>query len=250
MKETRQTVDRKVRRERRLGIYEKVVGLHKEGFGIREISRNLGMSRATVRKYIRSGCFPEIAACASHSRLNAFRSEIERLWNDGRHTATAIWRELQTRGLRMSQANVVRYCRINFGGRRRIPCETRGRAPSPRKAMWLLIGENLTDEDLQVRQSILEADAAIVQAVKLAHEFQALVRERNRAGLADWLAKAKVSGFADFVGFAIETDLTAVENAMSPSNGQVEGQVNRLKLIKRQMYGRAKFDLLRVLHGG
>lgn len=77
-----------------------------------------------------------------------------------------------------------------------------------------------------------------------------MVRQRKAQGLEDWIARVSTSeGVVELRRFAegLRTDLAAVKAALSLSwsNGQVEGQVNRLKLIKRQMFGRAKFDLLR-----
>lgn len=76
-------------------------------------------------------------------------------------------------------------------------------------------------------------------------EFQSLIRSKSAAKLSDWLDSARgglVSSFAN----GVERDLAAVRNTMVSrwSNGQTEGQITRLKLIKRQMYGRAKLDLL------
>jgi transposase len=81
-----------------------------------------------------------------------------------------------------------------------------------------------------------------------------LVRERRPEVLASWLTEADASGLPEFVAFAagLRRDHAAVEAALTHawSNGQTEGQINRLKFLKRQMYGRARFDLLRrrVLH--
>ncbi len=92
------------------------------------------------------------------------------------------------------------------------------------------------------------------QARELAHAFNRMVRQRQADELEGWLAKGLKSGLAEFESFVrgLRGDMAAVKAAISYewSNGQVEGQVNRLKLIKRQMYGRANFDLLRarVLH--
>jgi transposase len=91
-------------------------------------------------------------------------------------------------------------------------------------------------------------------AAELAREFSRMVRGRCAEALAGWLDVAAGSGMAEFEGFAagLRRDQAAVVGALSRewSNGQTEGQINRLKMIKRQMYGRANFDLLRarVLH--
>ena len=76
-----------------------------------------------------------------------------------------------------------------------------------------------------------------------------MVKDRQAEGLDSWLIQAENSSIPEFVRLAasFRNDYAAVQaGLMSPwSNGQVEGQVNRLKLIKRQMFGRAGFDLLR-----
>ena len=84
----------------------------------------------------------------------------------------------------------------------------------------------------------------------LAQEFRRLVRDRDAAALPVWLWQARGSGVRDLHRFTahLERDEAAVRAALTLpwSNGQVEGQVNRLKTVKRQMYGRANFDLLRL----
>lgn len=90
----------------------------------------------------------------------------------------------------------------------------------------------------------------IEKAKELAQEFSRIVRERSPTELCEWLRSATRSKLQEFVSFArgLSEDYPAVKNALRYewSNGQLEGQVNRLKLIKREMYGRAKFDLLRA----
>ncbi len=99
-----------------------------------------------------------------------------------------------------------------------------------------------------------EISPATQRLGQLGRSFQRIVREK-RADLFDgWLAEVRQSGIQDLINWAngLLTDESAVRNALSSnwSNGQTEGQINRLKTIKRQMYGRADFDLLRarVLH--
>ena len=89
---------------------------------------------------------------------------------------------------------------------------------------------------------------------KLVKEFHQLMRRRQPEGFKKWLEKAWASGIGELIWFAngVEQDRAPVEKAFESewSQGQVEGQVNRLKFLKRQMYGRANFDLLRarVIH--
>ena len=90
----------------------------------------------------------------------------------------------------------------------------------------------------------------------LARELQRLLRARGEAELDEWFVAVVGSGVTEFQNFAkgIRRDEAAAHAAMKTewSNGQTEGQVNRLNLLKHQMYGRAKLDLLgaRVLYAG
>jgi transposase len=129
------------------------------------------------------------------------------------------------------------------------------RPPPPRDAAWmLLLPERVTEEGRTVIERLCQLFPEVKVARELALDFNNMVRDRRAELLPTWLRAAVQSKLKEFVGFArgISEDYEGVRNALMYqwSNGQLEGQVNRLKLIKRQMYGRAKFDLLRarVLH--
>ncbi len=122
--------------------------------------------------------------------------------------------------------------------------------------MWLLLGDEAKhqpDEQAFVAR-LLEDCPEVTQARKLSRQFMTIIRERQAGALDDWMTMVNESSLPELRGFVtgLQRDLSPIRAALtSPwSNGQVEGQVNRLKLIKRQMYGRANFDLLRqrVLH--
>ena len=133
--------------------------------------------------------------------------------------------------------------------------KTKLRLPSARSSSWMLLRpEKLKDEKQKMVELLCRLSPEIATAQELSLDFLTLVRERRVGELREWLIKAARSGLAEFRRFArgLTTDLNAVKAALSYewSQGQVEGQVHRLKMIKRQMYGRAKLDLLRarVLH--
>jgi transposase len=171
-----------------------------------------------------------------------------------------LWREIQAQGYRGSYSSIRRALKhLRPGdGRRIAPAASppKARALSPRQAMWLLVraDEQLTEGEKQARLALCESQASIATARELANDFRDLLRSRNGTGLDAWLATAKSSGVSELRQFALslERDYAAVKAAfdLSYSNAQLEGQINRLKLIKRSAYGRAKFDLLRlrVLH--
>lgn len=128
-----------------------------------------------------------------------------------------------------------------------------GRVPSTRQIKWLLFGSNKKTNQqwkLVFLEHLCQAVPEIETARKLVREFHQLMSNRQVEGFKRWLEKARASGIGELIGFAngVEQDRKPVEKAFESewSQGQVEGQVNRLKLIKRQMYGRANFDLLRT----
>ncbi len=129
------------------------------------------------------------------------------------------------------------------------------RPPPPREAAWMLLQlERVKDERQIVIERLCQLFPDLKTARELALDFARMVRRRVKDQLPEWLRAAAQSRLKELVGFArgISEDYEAVRNALTYgwSNGQLEGQVNRLKMIKRMMYGRAKFDLLRarVLH--
>ena len=129
------------------------------------------------------------------------------------------------------------------------------RLPSAQQVTWMLLRpEKLNDERRFMMERLCQLFPHIERANELAQAFTRMVRERSPTKFNEWLRSAAQSKLKEFVSFArgLSEDYGAVMNALRYewSNGQLEGQVNRLKMIKRQMYGRAKFDLLRarVLH--
>lgn len=128
---------------------------------------------------------------------------------------------------------------------------------SPREVVWLLLREpgKLKDDERVLLDHLFAASADMTATYAFAQSFHDLIRDRNPVGFRAWLVRARNCHIREIRSFAfgLLRDLAAVEAAFSSpwSQGQVEGHVNRLKMIKRQMYGRANFDLLkaRVLHG-
>ena len=124
---------------------------------------------------------------------------------------------------------------------------------------WLLTRPHsaLSREEIDLASAIERHCPTLAIAGGFAKEFALLLKEHRVDELDRWIARVvepNVPSELRQFGCGLKTDLAAVKAAFSTpwSNGQTEGQVNRLKLIKRQMYGRAKFDLLRqrVLHAG
>jgi transposase len=127
---------------------------------------------------------------------------------------------------------------------------------SARSAMWLMMKgkEKLSERKRQLLAFLLTHHGQAKMAYPIAQSFIDMVKNRKTEELDTWIAGAKESGIAQLKQFAsgLQRDYQAVHAALTMewSNGQVEGQINRLKLIKRQGYGRAKLELLkkRVLY--
>jgi transposase len=125
------------------------------------------------------------------------------------------------------------------------------RLPSAREAAWTMLRpDELTDEQKKTVELLCRLSPEVGRAQELALSFIEVIKERRADDLRQWLIEAQRSEIPEFVGFAngLTTDLQAVRGALEYqwSQGQVEGQVHRLKLVKRQMYGRGKLDLLRA----
>ncbi len=125
-------------------------------------------------------------------------------------------------------------------------------SPAPRKVVWWLLKDEakLKNDERAFVEELTKNNPTLKSARELAREFQRLLRARDEEHLNDWFEAVAQSDVTEVKSFAkgLRSDEAAVRAAMKYewSNGMVEGHVNRLKLIKRQMYGRAKFDLLRA----
>ena len=263
----REIADRQARRARRLARYEAVVALRQQGATLAEIMRRVGLSRHTVQRFLAADVFPERARPRRRpSMIAQYEPYLRRRWGEGCQNSMQLWRELQAQGF-AGAASLVRRHVANWrtGPARRGLSASRGsaagalsaprRSPtrvlSPRQARWLLMrpAERLTDEERLYRAALLESDEDVKVAYTMAEEFGELVRARDRQELGPWLGRAVASTLAEFRQFALvlQRDLAAVEAALTYewSNGQTEGQITKLKLLKRQMFGRASFDLLK-----
>jgi transposase len=249
-KAEKQKLERQTRRQER---YETMKELYQRGLSKSEIARRLGLDWKTVAKYIDSDECPTYTERRKRpGKLSSYVDYMTKRWDEGCHNATQIWHEIQELGFNGARRTVG-----GWASRKRKSTSGSGRVPkkitpcSASRASWLLVCEEdeLKEEDKQTLERMKQADEKVAQAYDLGQRFTKMVRERQHESLLPWLedvAKSKIDALTGFAN-GIKQDLDAVTNALSLqwSNGQTEGQVNRLKLIKRQMYGRANFDLLR-----
>lgn len=256
-----------ISRDKRLARYELVMALHRAGMGQRAIARELQMSRHVVQRFITSPAFPERAAGSGlrgirKSKVAPYLAYLHERWDAGMHNGSRLFGEIKQRGYTGSASGLRRLLgewrttlppKTRQGPPRKPRAVSQPRKPrlSSRSAAFLMIlpREKLTErQQHQLGQMIQHEE--LHQAYHLAQEFINLLKERKAALLADWLKQVAECQVTELKSFAngIRRDYAAVQAAcqLPWNNGPVEGHVNRLKFLKRQMFGRAHLDLLRV----
>ena len=252
------------RREQRMATHRKVWDLYRQGWPGQEIARHLGIGRTTTFRHLKSEAFPERKGRSDTGRssMDTWRDWIIERWNRGQRNGRQTLRDLRAKGFTGNYATVLRYLnRLRDAQQGAVSHRSRARpatplvaAPkqvmTPRTAAWTVLRppDRRDDDEAGLLARLRAAAPILAEAVKLAEEFAALVRGRKPELLDPWLQRAQDSAVPALQRFAkrLSSDYDAVRAAVTLawSNGQVEGQINRLKTIKRQMYGRASLDLL------
>lgn len=233
--------------------YQAVQELSTKGYSQRSIARTTGLGRATVRKYIESKVCPFRKTPLRPVRLIKFKNQIQSLIENGVTGITDIFRRLIDQGFDGSYDMVRRYLKSRFKSSpstgKKVIRELE--VWSSRKTAWFLASssKSLSSKD-EIRLNLISQACPDVRiAADLTISFGRLIRERNKAGFGSWIiaaAEACVPKPIRNFAASLLRDRDAVEAALEQpwSNGQLEGQINRLKMLKRQMYGRANIKLL------
>ncbi len=258
---------KKISRDKRSARYEHVLALHQAGMGQRAIGRSMHMSRRIVRRFLTSQTFPERASGSgrrpkSKRKLDPYLAYLRDRWNAGEQTGSHLFREIKERGYTGSESWLRR---LLGEWRAELPPTPRQGPPrkprlapqcakkrrlSSRGASFLMIlpSSKRKSRCQQVEQMKHNEDLRTVSL--LSQEFVTMLKERPVEALDSWLKRAKACHVTELSSFVngIRRDYAAVEAAfrLRWNNGIVEGHVNRLKFLKRQMFGRAHLDLLRV----
>lgn len=212
------------------------------GLSIKEIVRRTGHSRKLVRSVLR-GQRTDIFRCRENS-LEPWLAWLDDEWSSGERNGARLWRRLRAQGFRGSLRVVTEWATRR---RRAEKAERLHRIPAARTiARMMTTGrDGLTKAETVTVAAIENALPVLVTAHALIDDFHAIVRKRTPAALDEWLVAASESLVASFAsGMAKDIDAVRAAIELPWSNGQTEGQITKLKLIKRQMYGRGKIDLL------
>jgi transposase len=244
-------------RQRRVGRWEMVRARHAAGESVSRIARELGMSRMTVRHLLRT---PEPAPPIVMPRPGGLRSPLlqpyvsylQDRWQAGCTNFAQLTREIRALGYSGS-GSLVSQALMPW----RPPRLPRGSKPQRQRrkrsysVRWLCLRPpaQLEPDEQVALDRVLAEDPEVARGYRLLQQFRQVVADRNVAALDYWLKAAESSELAPFVSLAtgLRDDRAAVEAALNLpwSNGPTEGTVTRIKLVKRQGYGRAKLDLLR-----
>jgi transposase len=236
-------------RERRMARYEAVMALFQKGIAQREIARQCGLSRKTVRRFIRAQGFPERKQRRRSSLIDRHRDYLEMRWQQGCHNSAQLYRELRSQGFAIRPHALRDWMHKHYGPRgHRNQLRSHRSTPlraSPRQVAWWLLKQ---PEDARSYLEQLDLRCPeITSCAVLAREFFRIIRDRDTTAWPIWRDATALSPFASFTRHLCRDEAAFLAALKHPwSNGPVEGHVHRLKLIKRSMYGRAKFDLLRL----
>jgi transposase len=240
-------------RARRQVRYEEAARLSAEGVPLRRIAILLGVERVTVRGWLRLGHAPLWQKPKGVSVLDPHRAFLEGRWAEGCRNAAQLWRELAARGFGGRPSTV----RAWAAARRATPSSTsspravvtKWQLPSRRGLARLLMAapETLKEVERIFVAKLLEEAPDLAHALAAAKQLRAVLRREGEEDLDQALAAAEETALAGFAG-SLRKDLAAVQAALQLpwSTSPVEGQINRIKTIKRTMYGRAGFTLLRA----
>ncbi|MDA9442732.1 transposase [Bradyrhizobium sp. CCBAU 51745] len=237
---------RRKRRSDRRSHYAKILDLRANSLSPREIAPKIGMSVRTVERWLAAGGEPEHRRPRAHSVLvGPFKDYLEKRWDEGERRASQLWAEIRLKGFEGSKATIYRWTAVR---KLHATSNLQWRAPSRRDCARLLMGE-LTLLDEQTKRflhHLQEVAPELSDAARLARRFVAVIRGQDDASLQQWIEDASNSELAALAG-GIARDISAVRAAIKQpwSTSPVEGHINRLKTIKRQMYGRSGFALLR-----
>ena len=241
-------------RQRRKAMFDRVADFRAKGWNVSSIARETGLDRKTIRQWLVAKQ-PGLWEKPSRHHADAFDAYVRQRWNEGCRNATQLFREVSEMGYHGDAHGFRHWVRIRLrdgvaassGACRKVRLDWK--PPSPRQALRLLVSsiDTMPPLDRQFVASLRSACPEVATAADLAQRFHALLVGRDIDALDPWLAEAATGSLAPFARGLLR-DIDAVRAALTLpwSTGPVEGKINKLKLIKRSMYGRAGLDLLRA----
>jgi transposase len=240
-------------REQHTAVHE----LRARGLSKAAIGRQLGLHPATVRKLATARTLEELTA-KTEQRAHLVDDHIAYLhqrWNEGERNATGLFREITARGYQGGELAVQRYLRRFRSGRGHAAVPG-PKPPTVREVTcWIMTHpDRLDPADSDHLRRVRRHDSDLDRLTRHVRRFATMMTELSGQDLEQWISDVEHDTLAPVASFArnLRRDQDAVHAGLTlpHSSGRVEGTVNKIKMLKRQMFGRARFDLLRtrVLH--
>lgn len=241
-------------------LFESIHALSKKGMKNAQIASELGIHRHTVEKYLAFEAPPVRRHFTKKvSAIAPYEDYILGRWQQGWRNATQIHKEISEQGYPGAYQNVwriSRYLKEQERLAKPVPDRPPGILANHAAGILLKRPENRSEEEIHTLLRLKKVHHITERCCTLLEEFAGMLRDKEhrskeqaRSRLEEWTERAKVCGIAELKAFTMKLlqDAEAVLAAMTLpySQGQTEGRVNKLKLVKRSMYGRGKFDLLR-----
>ncbi|WP_126601734.1 ISL3 family transposase [Dictyobacter aurantiacus] len=245
-------------RQRRLTLYNQVKALRQQGGTISGIAKRLQIGKPRVRKFIAARSFPEWSrAQQTRSAIDPYRGVLKQLWNQGCRSPRKLWQHLQAEpGFSGGYMLVYRWVQLQREADEEALNQSQhekgatAKSMAPRHLSWSFLRDpSHLEKQEQETLSLICQEKNTNLVYGLAQRFVSMVKERKAELLSTWLRDCQISEVTELVNFAqgLEKEGSALHAALtlSYSNGPVEGKINKLKYIKRSMYGRSGFPLLR-----
>lgn len=238
---------------RRQARYEEAARLKAAGMSLKRIAVLVGAERKTVRGWLRAAGAPLWRKPRRAGGLTPYHDHLDRRWADGCHNAAQLWRELVTLGF-AGRPGIVR----QWAGQRRkrepkvASAPERGGVAAETSSARQIARQLMTDDTLPqpeqhfISRLLLQAPG-LARCVAVAKRLNAVLRRKSHETLDKVLEDASDTALGSFAT-SLRRDLSAVQAALELpwTTSPAEGQINRLKMLKRTMYGRAGFSLLRA----
>ncbi|MFI7360433.1 ISL3 family transposase [Streptomyces avidinii] len=231
-------------------MHATIHALVEAGHSRRAIQRQLGMTSRTVKRYADAAKPEDLFTGLWQTRtsvLDEYKTHLDDRWKEGCTNAWKLWEEIVPLGYQGSYQRVRAYLRL----KRTSPRPSTARPPSPRAvAAWVLRRPETLSETEHLHLKNVRANCPEIDSLtRHVRSFATMLTERQGERLLDWLDAVRQDDLPSLHTLAagIERDRDAVIAGLTLpwSSGVVEGHVNRIKMLKRQMFGRAGFKLLR-----
>jgi len=246
-------------REARRKQYDAVVALRKEGVNQAQIARETGVPYRTVRWWLQKGYFPERLG-RTRALEPVVTEHLTRRWLEGESSLSSLVREVTDLGYDLQESTIRTFLhglQIQKSGAYQRDKKSYARGgllyPTIQLTRWLTMpAKDLSDEGKAVLEHLAKALPDLQTNYRLVQRFRKMIAQpglEQQAPFRTWLKEFRSALAPELVRLAksFQRDQAAVEAAVTLpwSNGQTEGWVGKLKLIKRLHYGRASFSLLR-----